>query len=135
MSNARTHLAAAVALGAALAMPLALAQSAVTPEIRDAQKAASESAEAAQAAEEAEAAQDVQDAAQPASPPAEAQPASRQLGWNDVDADGNGTISRAESAALPALAAVFDEADADGDGELTAEEYRAHAAAREGSGG
>ena len=132
MSNARTHLAAAVALGAALAMPMALAQSAVTPEIRDAQKAATEAAEAAEAAQDV---QDVQDAAQPASPPAEAQPASRQLGWNDVDADGNGTISRAESAALPALAAVFDEADADGDGELTAEEYRAHAAARDGSGG
>lgn len=132
MSNARTHLAAAVALGAALAMPTVFAQSAVTPEIRDAQKAATEAAEAAEAAQDV---QDVQDAAQPASPPAEAQPASRQLGWNDVDADGNGTISRAESAALPALAAVFDEADADGDGELTAEEYRAHAAARDGSGG
>lgn len=118
MNNARTRLAATVALGAALAMPLAFAQSAVTPEVREAQKAATEAAEAAH---------DAHDAAQQATDAA-AQPASRQLGWNDVDADGNGTISREESAALPALAAVFDAADADGDGELTADEYRAHAA-------
>lgn len=119
MNNARTRLAATVALGAALAMPLAFAQSAVTPEVRDAQEAASEAADAAR---------DAQHAAHDAVTAADAQPATRQLGWDDVDADGNGTISRAESASLPALAAVFDSADADGDGELTADEYRAHAA-------
>lgn len=111
MKNARTQTAILVALGAALAMPLALAQSAEPPQ---AQEVAAE-----QAAQDA---QDAQDAA------TATQPEERQLGWNDVDADGNGTISREESAALPALAASFDEADADGDGELTAEEYRAHAA-------
>jgi len=125
MNNARTHIAAIAALGAALAMPLAFAQSAVTPEVREAQKAATEAAESAQ---------DAQDAAQQATTAADAQPESRQLGWNDVDVDGNGTISREESAALPALAAVFDEADADGDGELTPEEYRAHAAKAGGEG-
>lgn len=123
MNNARTRLAATVALGAALAMPLAFAQSAVTPEVREAQKAATEAAEAAH---------DAHDAAHQATDAA-AQPATRQLGWNDVDADGNGTISREESAALPALAAVFDAADADGDGELTADEYRAHAASAGGN--
>ncbi|MEN1941456.1 EF-hand domain-containing protein [Luteimonas sp. MJ246] len=121
MNNARTQLTSVLALGAALAMPLAFAQSAVTPEVRDAQEAATEAAASAQADDaQASDAQDPQDAA--------AQPAPRQLGWADVDADGNGTISREESAALPALAAVFAEADADADGELTADEYRTHAA-------
>ncbi len=125
MKNARKPIAAVLALGAVLAMPLALAQSAVTPEVREAQKAAVESAAAAQA---------TQDAAQPAPTAADVPPAGRQLGWDDVDADGNGTISREESAALPALAAVFGDADADGDGELTADEYRAHAAKAGGEG-
>ena len=127
MNHARNRIAAILAVGAALAMPLAFAQSAVTPEVREAQKAATEGAEAARDASAA------QDAADPAAA-AQAAPQDRQLGWNDVDADGNGTISREESAALPALAAVFDQADADGDGELTPDEYRAHAAAS-GSGG
>ena len=82
----------------------------------------------------AAAAQATQDAAQPAPTAADVPPAGRQLGWDDVDADGNGTISREESAALPALASVFDQADADGDGELTADEYRAHAAKAGGEG-
>lgn len=122
MKNAPMPIAAVLALGAALAMPVALAQSAVTPEVRAAQAAAVESA--AETAQDARA----QDAAQPQSTATGAQPPSGQLGWNDVDGDGNGTISRAESAALPALAAVFDAADADADGELTPDEYRDHAA-------
>lgn len=121
MNHASTRLAALVALGTALAMPLALAQSAVTPEVREAQEAATQ-----------DAGQDTRDAAQDAT--TDSQPAARQMGWADVDTDGNGSISRAESAALPGLAAVFDQADADADGELTADEYRAHAAAQ-GEGG
>ena len=118
MKNARTPLVAMLALGSALAMPLALAQSAVTPEVRA-------------AAQDAQSAQDevTQDRAATDTPPA-----GRQLGWNDVDADGNGTISRTESEALPGLAAVFAQADADGDGELTPDEYRDHAASAGGGG-
>lgn len=133
MSNARTSLAAIAALGAALAMPLAMAQSAVPPEVRDAQKVATERADMEHAPTEHADTAHAQDAAQPPTT-SDAQPAARQLGWADVDADGNGTISREESAALPALAAVFADADADGDGELTAEEYREHAAKAGGEG-
>lgn len=105
MKNARKPLVALVALGAALAMPLAFAQS--------------------------EAADPTQDAATPtaeqAPPAATAQPA-QQLTWADVDADGNGSISKTESAQLASLADVFDQADADADGELTPDEYKAFVA-------
>ncbi|MBJ6978898.1 EF-hand domain-containing protein [Luteimonas sp. MC1895] len=126
MKNATMPIAAVLALGAALAMPVALAQSAITPEVRAAEDAAVESAATARQAQDGT--PQTQDAAQTQAPTTDGQPAGRQLGWNDVDADGNGTISREESAALSALAAVFDGADADGDGELTADEYRSHAA-------
>lgn len=133
MKNAPMPIAAVLALGAALAMPVALAQSAITPEVRAAEAAAVESAAAAETAQDASV-QDasVQDAGQPSPTATGAQPTGAQLGWTDVDADGNGTISRAESAALPALAAVFDAADADADGELTPDEYRGHAATAAG---
>ena len=44
--------------------------------------------------------------------------------------DGDGNLSRAEAAALPELGAVFDQADADGDGVLTPQEYQEYAAAQ-----
>ncbi|ADV28379.1 EF-Hand, Calmodulin [Pseudoxanthomonas suwonensis 11-1] len=44
--------------------------------------------------------------------------------WADLDKDGNGSISRDEAKAHAALSGVFATADTDGDGELTAEEYR-----------
>lgn len=49
--------------------------------------------------------------------------------WADVDADGDGTISKTESQANAGLAQVFDEADGNKDGKLTADEYRVYAAA------
>jgi hypothetical protein len=95
-----------IALGAALALPVAFAQSEPSPEVRDAQAAATE-------------------AAPQATPPA-GEP--RQMTWADVDIDGNGSISRDESAAIASLAQVFADADADADGELTTDEYKAYVA-------
>lgn len=46
------------------------------------------------------------------------------MGWADLDSDGNGNISRAEAQPHAALSGVFATADANGDGELTADEYR-----------
>jgi len=53
-----------------------------------------------------------------------------QLTWADLDTNGDGNISRDEAAAHPALAGVFDQADADSDGQLTADEYRTFAASQ-----
>lgn len=58
-------------------------------------------------------------------PPAAAQ-APAKIGWNDLDTDGNGALNRQEAARVPALAAMFEQADADRNGDLTGEEYRAH---------
>jgi hypothetical protein len=48
------------------------------------------------------------------------------LSWADLDADGNGNLSRQEAQRHAALSNVFAEADADANGELTADEYRAY---------
>ncbi len=59
---------------------------------------------------------------------------SSQLTWADVDTDGSGAISKAESSGMAGLSEVFDRADADGDGQLTPDEYRAFAASSAGAG-
>jgi hypothetical protein len=52
----------------------------------------------------------------------------KQVTWADLDADKDGSLSKMEVASVPALSQVFDAADADADGKLTADEYKAHAA-------
>lgn len=56
-----------------------------------------------------------------------AQPAKKS--WAELDTDRNGNLSREESAAVPALEAVFERADANADGALTGDEYKAYLAA------
>ena len=46
--------------------------------------------------------------------------------WNDVDLNKDGSLSKAEAAAIPALGQVFDKADANADGSLSADEYKAY---------
>lgn len=102
MNNVRKPLTGLLALGVALAMPLAFAQEA-------------------------------DDFGQPPPTPTEqAAPAAPQgqVTWSDLDADGDGNLSREEAAALPELASVFDQADTDGDGVLTPQEYQAYAASQ-----
>ena len=48
--------------------------------------------------------------------------------WNDVDPNTDGSLSTAEAAAIPALGQVFDKADANADGALSADEYKAYVA-------
>lgn len=48
--------------------------------------------------------------------------------WSDVDTDKDGNLSKAEADSVPALAQVFGQADADANGSLTADEYKAYVA-------
>ena len=106
MNKTRQPMIALAALTAALAMPLAFAQT----------------------AEPTEGMQEATTEATPSEPTEAAPEASAPLTWNDVDTDKDGAISKEESTQLASLAEVFDEADADGDGLLTADEYRTYAA-------
>ena len=54
-------------------------------------------------------------------------PQTQQLTWEQLDADGDGQISREEAARVQSLSEVFDQADSNADGKLTMEEYRAFA--------
>ena len=75
-------------------------------------------------------------AATPATPatPADAAAASmgnaptsaKQLSWSDLDTDHDGNLSKTEAGALSSLSQVFDTADSNKDGSLTADEYRAY---------
>src|SRR3546814_16968539 len=68
------------------------------------------------------------DGMQPTSPQATAPTAEpKQVTWADLDVDKDGSLSKAEVATVPALTQVFDAADADADGTLTAAEYKAPA--------
>ena len=93
MNTIRKPVAAILAFGAALAMPMAFAQDPTTT------------------------------GEEPTS-------SAGQLTWADLDTNGDGNIGREEAAAHPALAGVFDQADADSDGQLTADEYRTFAASQ-----
>ena len=106
--NHANKLSGLIALAAAVAMPMAFAQTAPPAD----------------------------DGMQPSSPQTVAPTAEpRQVTWADLDVDKDGSLSKEEVATVPALTQVFDEADADADGKLTAEEYKAHAAADSGEAG
>lgn len=68
--------------------------------------------------------------AEPATPATPAQPAANVDGkqnkkdWSALDTDGNGSLSVSEAASLDSLAKVFGQADSDGNGELTGQEYK-----------
>ena len=59
-------------------------------------------------------------------------PASKKS-WAEVDTDKDGKLTKMEAAAVPALGQVFDKADANADGSLTADEYKAYVAKSKGA--
>jgi hypothetical protein len=112
MKNANKTLIGLVALGSALVMPMAFAQSETAP------TATQDTTQSAPPAEQSTA------------PTEQAAPAAaaKQVTWADLDADKDGSLSKTEAAPLQSLSQVFDQADSDADGKLTADEYKAYVA-------
>ncbi|NUO77510.1 MAG: EF-hand domain-containing protein [Lysobacter sp.] len=119
----RKSLIGAFALVASLSAPLAFAQQAEQAPPAE-QTAQSTDAEAA-AATDATTAQ--------ASEPAATAAAPQKKSWSDVDMDKDGNLSKTEASSVPALGQVFDKADSNADGSLTADEYKAYVAKAQGS--
>ena len=111
----RKPLTAALALSAVLAVPAVFAQQ----QQADAQAAPAQSASAsAQATTAAAVAAGAQAADQ-------AGASAAKQGWDEVDNDKDGNISKTEAAANAGLAQVFVQADGNADGSLTKDEYKA----------
>lgn len=111
MNNARKSMIGLVVLGAAFAIPSAFAQNAESAAANDPMQA--------------------EGAMQPAQPATPAAPPN-QVTWADLDADKDGNLSKTEVATVPELSQVFDSADGNKDGKLSADEYKTFAAANSG---
>lgn len=116
MNVARKPLLVPIMLGAVLAMPMAFAQT--TPTTGDGAMQSTPPT-----------------TTPPTTDPTQAAPTAepQQVTWADLDTDKDGSLSKAEVTTVPELNQVFDQADADADGKLTAEEYKAFAAADTGA--
>ena len=112
-NNTRKPLIALAALSAALAMPLAWAQEKTEDAAQQQTQQSEPTAEQATGSAVQNPTQSTQSAAQ------------GKQGWADVDTDGDGAISEQEAAANAGLSQVFDQADANADGSLSADEYKA----------
>ena len=108
---------ALMALMASLSAPLAFAQSTEA---------------SAQAAPPTESATQADTSAQGATAATEAGVAPIKKSWSDVDVDKDGKLTKAEASTVPALGQVFDQADGNADGTLTADEYKAYVAKVQG---
>lgn len=120
MNNlSRKSLIGAFALVASLSAPLAFAQQAeqAPPTEQSADAAAATASDAA-----------AQASAPAASGSATAAAAPQKKSWSDVDLDKDGNLSKTEASSVPALGQVFDKADSNADGSLTADEYKAYVA-------
>jgi Ni/Co efflux regulator RcnB len=130
--SSRKPLIAMITLSAALAMPMAFAQSDTTDQQAVGQAAQQEQIDAAQDAATTTDSTDATDptmGGQSATGAAtqstqQATGSAGQQGWEQVDTDGDGSISKQEAGANAGLSQVFDQADADADGMLTTDEYK-----------
>jgi hypothetical protein len=106
-----------IALSAALAMPMAYAQSqaeeTAPPQTEQPTPTETTPTDSAQGA-----------ATQPTEQATSAASSGKQ-GWNDVDTDKDGAISKQEASSNAGLSQIFEKADADTDGKLTPDEYKA----------
>ncbi|MET0289574.1 MAG: EF-hand domain-containing protein [Pseudoxanthomonas sp.] len=121
-----------IAMAAAAATPLAFAQDASSMTTQDdMQRAAVQQqsqieaqSQAADQQRDAATSQQATGAATQAAQQSGASSGQGQQGWADVDTDANGTISKQEATANAGLTQIFDQADADTNGELTPDEYK-----------
>lgn len=111
-----------IALSAALAMPMAFAQSETEEQAAQAQTEQPTPTESTTATptESATGA-----AVQQTEQTTGAAASEGKQGWNDVDTDKDGAISKQEASSNAGLSQIFDKADADTDGKLTPDEYKA----------
>jgi hypothetical protein len=121
------------ALVASLSAPLAFAQSQTDASSTD---ASAQSTTASDASTQSATPTDASTQSQSATTSTDASAATTQgdpakKSWADVDADKDGNLSKAEAAAVPALGQVFDQADANADGSLSADEYKAYVKTQE----
>jgi hypothetical protein len=121
------------ALVASLSAPLAFAQSQTDASSTD---ASAQSTTASDASAQSTTPTDASTQSQSATTSNDASAATTQgdpskKSWADVDADKDGNLSKAEAAAVPALGQVFDQADANADGSLSADEYKAYVKTQE----
>lgn len=116
--KSRKPLIAALALTAALAAPMAFAQSATE-----------------QAPPTGDAATPAATVQEPAAATAAPAPTAQKKSWADVDTDKSGNLSKSEAAAVPALSQVFEQADSDSNGQLTPDEYKNYVAKAQSGGG
>jgi len=127
--NRKPLIALLVAAGSVFAIP-AMAQSTTAQD-----RAADAQAQAAQAQQSAAQAGQAADQATHAAGQASAQANGGGQTWASIDTDGNGTISKSEAQVNAGLAQVFDQADTNKDGELSADEYKAFVAAQQAGAG
>ena len=121
------------ALVASLSAPLAFAQSQTDASSTD---ASAQSTTASDASTQSTTPTDASTQSQSATTSNDASAATTQgdpskKSWADVDADKDGNLSKAEAAAVPALGQVFDQADSNADGSLSADEYKAYVKTQE----
>ncbi|HZH42761.1 MAG TPA: EF-hand domain-containing protein [Lysobacter sp.] len=112
-----------LALAAALAAPVAFAQSTGTSATTGTATDASAQTQSTQSTTDA--ATQATTATQGATT-ATTDTGAQKKTWADVDIDKDGNLSQTEAAAIPALAQVFAQADGNADGKLSADEYRGY---------
>ncbi|KRG74001.1 calcium-binding protein [Stenotrophomonas chelatiphaga] len=135
LRNRKPLIALLVAAGSVFALP-AMAQSAAQEQAATAQAQAVQAQQAAAAAgNQAAEAGNAADQATHAAGQAAAQANGGGQTWASIDTDGNGTISKTEAQVNAGLAQVFDQADTNKDGELSADEYKAFVQAQQGAAG
>lgn len=130
--KSKKSLLAPVALSAALAMPMALAQEATpTPQTQQTQTGQDPQTRTGQDSQ----ARMGQESRTETDQGMRTRAHGESGQWETLDNDRDGYIGRPEAAAHQELSGAFDDADTDGDGRISQQEYRKHMETRKGAHG